>query len=900
MLVLPSDNLDEYVVAGARTNRGYDSNLSRWGVETYRIDQSCSTCYGIGRHVEQYPGSPGRYNEHIHEVGDSVSYGQVSLSVIERTDRGYVVEVSGLERRIDRYIDDEGTYELAIEALASEHILEGTDCGPGRICPDDVIKRWTMAVWLVRVLDGVDPVNAGHSSFVDVDARRWWAPFVDRLADLGVTKGCSKAPAEFCPDEPVTRAQMASFLTRTFELRPGPAAGFIDTGNTAHREAIDALAQARITIGCATNPARYCPDDSVTRVQMATFLARALKLISVPISVERAATGERIIFTHPDLGLSAMDPDGGSQRKLDFVWSDRGPVWSPDGGRIVFHSDRDGDDEIYVSDPNGRNLRQLTQNEGDDQNPVWSPDGSRIVFHSDRDGDDEIYVSDPNGRNLRQLTQNEGDDQNPVWSPDGTLIAFIRAGVGIFAMDADGSSPRQLTQGGGWDTNPSWSPNSRTIVFTRRDFHNDEWNIFSVDSDGNDTRQLTRDSGWNLHPAWSPDGRQIAFTRHDGWAGDREVFVMDSHGADQRMLTENCWCKSPVWSPDGSRMAVITGSWADDVLVMDADGNNSRRITDYLYDRRVLRRVAWSSDGARISFVRDGDVVVMDADGRNTLKLSGGYWEEGDTLVWSPDGSRVAFQKRGGLFVMDANGGRQKQLVTISELPQVDPAWSSDGTRITFAKNGEVFVVDADGGAQRQMTNHDVDLFITQFAWSPDGSNIAYVAQPRTVKSLDLVDDRDTEIYMVNVNRAIEVQLTDNRFYEYELAWSPDSTRLAFRRRHEVFPQIFVIEADGSNQQQLTTGTGAAKYLAWSPDGTRIAFSRADTVFVVDPDSGIERQLTETFKGSRPVWSPDGTRIAYHSFHTRGMEIFVMNADGTNHRQLTFGGGQDPSWLPGE
>ena len=75
---------------------------------------------------------------------------------------------------------------------------------------------------------------------------------------------------------------MATFLARAFDLEPAATAGFTDTAGNSHAAAIDALAGAGITAGCATVPARYCPDDPVTRGQMATFLARALNLVPLP------------------------------------------------------------------------------------------------------------------------------------------------------------------------------------------------------------------------------------------------------------------------------------------------------------------------------------------------------------------------------------------------------------------------------------------------------------------------------------------------------------------------------------------------------------------------------------------------------------------------------------------
>ncbi len=145
-----------------------------------------------------------------------------------------------------------------------------------------------MAVWLVRVLDGADPPPIEASRFADVDASQWWAPYVERLADLLITKGCSLEPARFCPTETVTRAQMASFLVRAFDLLGGRSSRFTDTGESVHEADIDALAAAGVTAGCSTRgPRRYCPGQDTTRAQMATFITRALALNPRPEHVVR-------------------------------------------------------------------------------------------------------------------------------------------------------------------------------------------------------------------------------------------------------------------------------------------------------------------------------------------------------------------------------------------------------------------------------------------------------------------------------------------------------------------------------------------------------------------------------------------------------------------------------------
>ena len=175
-----------------------------------------------------------------------------------------------------------GVHKPAIDALAERGFFDGTECGEDMFCPGDEMKRWTMAVWLVRVLDEAEPPAATESSFADVDVGNRWLAHIKRLAELEVTTGCLVDPLRFCPDRSVNRAEMATFLERAFDLEAADPAGFADTAGNFHEANIDALAAARITAGCASEPRRYCPDQPVTRAEMATFLARALGLVEIP------------------------------------------------------------------------------------------------------------------------------------------------------------------------------------------------------------------------------------------------------------------------------------------------------------------------------------------------------------------------------------------------------------------------------------------------------------------------------------------------------------------------------------------------------------------------------------------------------------------------------------------
>lgn len=171
-----------------------------------------------------------------------------------------------------------------IARLKAVGIFEGTECGPDRFCPRDPLSRRTFAVWMVRVLDGdqapgfVDPAVGGESPFADVDADEREALLIGRLAELGVTVGCASQPERrYCPDRTVSRAQMASFLARAFNLPTASDAGFEDVSqDNVHRDDINRLSASKITVSCSDKPKLYCPNRKTSRAQMASFLARAI------------------------------------------------------------------------------------------------------------------------------------------------------------------------------------------------------------------------------------------------------------------------------------------------------------------------------------------------------------------------------------------------------------------------------------------------------------------------------------------------------------------------------------------------------------------------------------------------------------------------------------------------
>lgn len=164
-------------------------------------------------------------------------------------------------------------YSRAVAELAAGGVFAGTECGEG-FCPDEAIDRKTMAVWVVRMLDGGDPPPVPRSRFGDVDADSFHGPFIERMAELEVTSGCGDG-TNFCPHRSVTRAQMAVFLSRAYDLADGPDPGFADVAADAwYATAVARLARSGITTGCGDGTV-FCPSRPTTRAQTAAFLWRA-------------------------------------------------------------------------------------------------------------------------------------------------------------------------------------------------------------------------------------------------------------------------------------------------------------------------------------------------------------------------------------------------------------------------------------------------------------------------------------------------------------------------------------------------------------------------------------------------------------------------------------------------
>lgn len=534
------------------------------------------------------------------------------------------------------------THADAIVALADRGITTG--CGGGRFCPREPVTRAQMASFLTRALDLRAP---GPPAFLDVAAGTTHGAAIAALADAGITTGCGNG--RFCPGDPVTRDQMASFVVRGLDLPAATGHHFVDVAvGSTHADAVNALAEEGITAGCTAD--RYCPRDAVTREQMASFLSRGLGLVPNPgrgprvpkPSPEPTPSPEPSPTTSPE----PSPPEGGE------------PV--PNGALLAFVREPisgctapcNQETAIWAVPAAGGDATSITAPANAyDRHPRWAPDGGALAFVRTPRGRStgEIYAVDVEAGTFsapRRVTSTEdahggagchGQTMAPAWSPDSTRLAVTCAAhtrhdapSTVYVVGADGTGQFSVSGPTGTaDAQPDWAPSGSTLAFARTDLTRGVgapgrvsiWRAEIGAATVSGVNPVANGSEAANHPRWSPAGDAILYVATDEVTFRPRLRMVSATGGNPTTLytppsDEAVQLYAATWSPEGSRVALPVGdglrSSVLHVIDVASGVSLSRSSTDVL-----AFAPDWAADGGRLVY----DAVTPSASGSQAHAL---------------------------------------------------------------------------------------------------------------------------------------------------------------------------------------------------------------------------------------------------------------------------------------
>jgi Tol biopolymer transport system component len=431
------------------------------------------------------------------------------------------------------------------------------------------------------------------------------------------------------------------------------------------------------------------------------------------------------------------------------------------------------------------------------------------------------------------VTVSEGTSMSVAVSPDGRTLATDFQGS-IWTMPAAGGVMTRITDIFNDARQPTWSPDGKWITYFA--FRDGGYDIWSMAPDGSKQHKLTVGPFDDREPVWSHDGTKIAFSsdrasgRGQGPGGSYNIWIMDAQGGSLRQLTTHpAEDFMPTWSADDKEIAFASNrdNGASVWAVSVANGTERKLATG----AGRLDAPSWGPKGDLVYHDTVGGESRYDVDGAALTASENVFafrasWVSPTEFYYVSDGK---IRKR-------ALGGTT-QTVPFSATVQVANAQYSRRTR------------DFDSTAPRKVVG------IVHPVISPDGTKVAFAA----------IGD----IYIMDIGGK-PVNVTNDRFFDTDPAWSPDGTRLAYSSdRGGDLLQIWIRDVKTGQSRQLTRMNTQPQGASWSPDGTRIAVFNVTGMWrvaefsVIDVASGAVTKVHDTLpQPGAPTWSPDGTRLA--------------------------------------
>lgn len=481
------------------------------------------------------------------------------------------------------------------------------------------------------------------------------------------------------------------------------------------------------------------------------------------------------------------------------------PAISPDRAEIAFVSGGD----IWTVPASGGEARLLVSHAANDSRPVYSPDGKKLAFVSNRTGNGDIYLLTLETGELRQLTFDDQPDQLEAFSRDGRWIYFsstsreVAGGMNdIFRVGIDGGTPMQISADpytSEYQSAPA--PDGKTLAFTSRGI-NQWWRKGSSHIDETEI-WLMRDVGANS-PVYEKIVERGARQNWAMWNADgtRLFYVSDRGGA------QNIW--SQVLGKPAQQMTKFK-----DGRVLFANISYDGRTIVFEREMRIWRLDTGSGQTSEVAVVRRG---VASSPAVEHVRLSDQIQE----LALSPDGKKVAFVVRGEIFAASAKDGGDAARVSNSFANESGINWSPDNRRLVYASdrdgNSHLFVYDFSTNQESRLTDGSTDNFTPVF--SPDGKMIAFERDGRELRVLNLDTKQERVLTTGTIPRP---PINADRPF----VWSPDSRWIAMMTTgNKLFTNIQIVSAAGDKPAQAASflANAGSNTVSWSPDGTFVLF----------------------------------------------------------------------------
>lgn len=305
-----------------------------------------------------------------------------------------------------------------------------------------------------------------------------------------------------------------------------------------------------------------------------------------------------------------------------------------DAAFIAFTAGAPGERDIVVIHPRGTDRQVVTNNgvgqRADDYAPVWAPDGKRLAFLSNREGNYEIYVAIADGSRVMRVTDTAVDESQVVWAPDGNRLAYTSPTIdglpAVYWLSLSDLLPNRLLFGSAGETDPAWSPDGRWVAFASLDENGDPAGLFLRNPDGVNRLQISESP--DRSPAWSPDGRRLAFvSTRDGSENIYVIEIGEEGPIGQATPVTDTPGRdfAPDWAPNNSRITFLSDRNGNvDIYTVTPTGEDVRMLTRNEVDETSVR---WGADG-RLVFASSSTGVshlfIINTDGTQYQVTTGG------------------------------------------------------------------------------------------------------------------------------------------------------------------------------------------------------------------------------------------------------------------------------------